>query len=576
MVDLDLIRAGAQHALQASAGPLAALAGVYGVLFHALVVRKLEVEEHLYRFLGIYLAAMASSVPVCVSVLDDAGTALGRAALVTVSFNAGLCASMLVYRAFFHRLRAFPGPFGARLSRFYVTAASARDVQYHEVIRGWHGKYGDFIRTGPRELAIVRRSAVNQIYGPQSECGKSTWYTQVSSDPSQCSIHMTRDWTDHKNRRKAWDRGFSVKAINTYAPRIASKVTLLRQQIATHAARGEALDATKWAMLLTFDIMGAVGFGTDFGGLETGAEHPAIKGIHDHMAVLAVAATVPWLLNLAGKIPGATKGYAPFFEWCAERVRGGFEAQAAPAKPQQQQQQPTDDNIFSHLLRAFIANDASAPPSAAALHEDARAVVIAGSDTTATTLTHVLYFLATHPAAQTQLQRALDAAMPDGAWSFEAARAVAFVDDVVAETLRLKPALLTGGYRTTPPQGLVVDGVPVPGGTNVFVPIQLVQTDERYWPRAREFVPERWGERRAEWRTGEQPWIPFSIGPYSCPGKSLAVATLRIAVSQIALQFDVRLADGEDGREFDGGALDTFTTTLKPLMVTFTPREGRA
>ncbi|KKY15727.1 putative benzoate 4-monooxygenase cytochrome [Diplodia seriata] len=570
MVDLELVRAGAQHALQASPGPLALLASVYGALFHVLVVRKLDVEEHLYAFLGIYLAAMASSVPVCASILHDAGTALGRAALLTGSFNLGLCASMLVYRAFFHRLRAFPGPFGARLSRFYVTAKSARDVQYHEVVRGWHGKYGDFIRTGPRELAIVRRSAVNLIYGPQSDCGKSTWYTQVSSDHTQCSIHMTRDWTDHKNRRKAWDRSFSVKAINTYAPRIATKVSLLRQQIALHAADSKPLDATKWAMLLTFDIMGAVGFGTDFGGLESGVEHPAIKGIHDHMAVLAITATVPWLLNLLGKVPGATKGYAPFFEWCAERAQ-----QAPSEKPQQQQQPASDDNIFSHLLRAFIAKDTSAPPSAAALHEDARAVVIAGSDTTATTLTHVLYFLATHPGAQARLQSALDAAMPDGAWSFEAAKSVPYVDDVVNETLRLKPALLTGGYRTTPKEGLVVDGVHVPGGVNVFVPIQLIQTDERYYPRAGEFVPERWGEKRAEWRTVEAPWVPFSIGPYSCPGKALAVATLRIAVSQIALQFDVRLADGEDGREFDRGALDTFTTTLKPLMVTFAPREGK-
>ncbi|OJD33853.1 cytochrome p450 [Diplodia corticola] len=564
MVDFEIVRAGFQHALRAPpAGALAAVAALYGVLFHALVLRKLQVEEHLYSFLGSYLAAMGAVFPICLLVLD-ARAALARAALLIVSFNAGLYLSMGVYRAFFHRLRKFPGPWGAKLSRFYVTATSARDVQYHVAVKRWHEQYGDFIRTGPRELAIVKASAVNLIYGPQSKCGKSTWYTQVSSDQNECSIHMTRDPNAHKNRRKAWDRGFSVKAINSYEPRIVAKVDELLQQMGRHAAAGKPMDATMWSMLLTFDIMGSVGFGKDFGGLKSGIEHPAIKGIHDHMEILGIMATVPWLLNIASKIPGATAGYAPFRDWCDEQVRTKHQTWAAEKQPQ---------DIFSHLLKAFVEKDATAPPSVASLHEDSRAVVIAGSDTTATTLAHVWFFLAKHPATQRKLQAQLDGVMgrPED-WTYAAARSVGFVDDVINETLRLKPVLLTGGYRTTPPEGIVVDGVHVPGNTNVFVPIQLVQTDARYHPHAAEFIPERFGERRAECQTEKQPWIPFSIGPYSCPGKSLAIATLRTAVSQIAMRFDVELAAGETGEAFDKGAMDTFTTTLKPLMVRFTPR----
>lgn len=119
-------------------------------------------------------------------------------------------------------------------------------------------------------------------------------------------------------------------AINTYAPGISSKVDLLLQQIKAHAAAGESLDASKWTMLLTFDIMGEVGFGKDFGGLKSGIEHPAIKGIHDHMTVLGIMATVPWLLNIAGKIPGATAGYAPFFSWCEEQVKAKYQVSSSP------------------------------------------------------------------------------------------------------------------------------------------------------------------------------------------------------------------------------------------------------
>ena len=189
---------------------------------------------------------------------------------------------------------------------------------------------------GPRELCIVRKSAVPLIYGPQSECLKSSWYAQVSVDHRISSIHMTRDFEDHRRRKKAWDRGFSIKgkhpyhchrrpatlnqaALGTYEPRIKAKADLFASQI--EANLGKPLDATAWSMFLAFDIMGEVGFTKNFNNLDTGIEHAAIKGIHDHMNVLGILSHVPWLLNLMSRIPGATAGYSGFFKWCADEIK---------------------------------------------------------------------------------------------------------------------------------------------------------------------------------------------------------------------------------------------------------------
>ena len=51
------------------------------------------------------------------------------------------------------------------------------------------------------------------------------------------------------------------------------------------------------------------------------------------------------------------------------------------------------------------------------------------------------------------------------------------------------------------------------------------------------------------------------------------MATLRMALSQIALRFDVSFAPGETGEAFDTEAMDTFTTRLSPLMIRFHPRK---
>lgn len=108
--------------------------------------------------------------------------------------------------------------------------------------------------------------------------------------------------------------------------------------------------------------------------------------------------------------------------------------------------------------------------------------------------------------------------MPGGAkdWSYQKVKSVTFIDDIINETLRLKPALLTGGYRVTPAKGLQVDEVYIPGDVNVFVPIQLIQTDERYSKDAHQFIPERWGERRDELDTDSAPFLPFSLGQQAC------------------------------------------------------------
>lgn len=136
------------------------------------------------------------------------------------------------------------------------------------------------------------------------------------------------------------------------------------------------------------------------------------------------------------------------------------------------------------------------------------------SETTATTLASIFFYLAKYPTTLKKLQVQLDQAMPGGAsdWSYEKVKSVTFIDDIINETLRLKPALLTGGYRCTPAQGLQVDEVYIPGDINVFVPMQLIQTDERYYANAREFIPERWGERKIEMATNDAPFFPFSLG----------------------------------------------------------------
>jgi len=105
------------------------------------------------------------------------------------------------------------------------------------------------------------------------------------------------------------------------------------------------------------------------------------------------------------------------------------------------------------------------------LHGDAQLIVIAGSDSVAATLTHVLFELAWHPETARELQEAFDA-LPSLA--HDNLTTVPLLDAVIHETMRLHPPVPSGTQRMTPPEGLVIGDVHIPGNTIVQVPSYTV------------------------------------------------------------------------------------------------------
>jgi hypothetical protein len=119
-------------------------AGLIGVAAHQVVFRHGEwtgqahaiIYSHAIALFAGLAAAFVRSYPIF-EVFRVAG-----------AYLAGLYGSMLIYRAFFHRLGSFPGPFAARLSRFYAFEKATRTNRSCEDVQKLHEQYGDFVRVG--------------------------------------------------------------------------------------------------------------------------------------------------------------------------------------------------------------------------------------------------------------------------------------------------------------------------------------------------------------------------------------------------------------------------------------------
>lgn len=94
-------------------------------------------------------------------------------------------------------------------------------------------------------------------------------------------------------------------------------------------------------------------------------------------------------------------------------------------------------------------------------------------------------------------------------------KAISYLDDIINETLRLKPPIIQGTPRETPAEGITIGQKYIPGYVNVSVPMTLIQRDPRWWLQPDDFIPERWTEKRNLMETDSGPWFPFQLGTYT-------------------------------------------------------------
>ena len=180
--------------------------------------------------------------------------------------------------------------------------------------------------------------------------------------------------------------------------------------------------------------------------------------------------------------------------------------------------EPGEDSMLAVLLDQ--RDEDGNPPSDRHLRDQLVALLAAGHDTSAASLSWAFERLARNPRVQDRLREG----EPE------------YLDAVVKEVLRARPALTIAPRKLLEP--VTIAGHELPAGVHAAACLWLAMRREDLWPDAGAFRPERWLEE------GDPPdpmtWIPFGGGVRRCAGAPFAEMEMREVLRAAATRLDIQ------------------------------------
>ena len=173
------------------------------------------------------------------------------------------------------------------------------------------------------------------------------------------------------------------------------------------------------------------------------------------------------------------------------------------------------DDILSMLLEA--RHDDGSPMSAQELRDELLTMLVAGHETTASTLAWTFERLVREPEVLARLAESLGDPDDDG-----------YLTATVQEALRRRPVLPNTAPRLVK-QPIEVGGWSYPTGVCLVPNAYLLHHDPDVYPDPYAFRPERFLEEQP----GTYTWIPFGGGRRRCIGASFAMLEMKIVIRAI-------------------------------------------
>ncbi|WP_236244654.1 cytochrome P450 [Streptomyces sp. CC210A] len=196
------------------------------------------------------------------------------------------------------------------------------------------------------------------------------------------------------------------------------------------------------------------------------------------------------------------------------------------------------DDLLGLLALADGGEDGTL--DAAELRDQVLVFLLAGHETTATSLAFALHLLALHPEQQErgreEAVRVLGGRTP-AAGDLDA---LPYLTRVLKEAMRLYPAGPVIGRRAV--AATRIDGHTIPAGADVVVAPWVTHRHTRYWDEPERFDPDRFTPDQEKDRP-RYAWFPFGGGPRACIGQHFSMLESVLSLAMILQSYGLEAVD---------------------------------
>ncbi|KAI0378814.1 benzoate 4-monooxygenase cytochrome P450 [Hypomontagnella monticulosa] len=463
---------------------------------------------------------------------------------------------IIIYNLYFHPLSKIPGPWTAAVSECFK-------------IVELHNKYGKAVRIAPNEVSFNTAQSWKDIYGQRQGHQlflKGAFYGGgVFATSGITSIISESRPEVHREMRGYLSGAFSDRAVVEQEELVAQSIDKFIRLVDVRGSGPKGVDMSIMFESMTFDIVGDLAFGESFGALDSNKHHPWISNFLDSLTGMVIT-DISIRYALLGKalqilkrteIKRSAAKVECHEQRCFEAVRRRILKKTDRKDFLTRILQDRDPKVVSDMQIAAHSSD----------------LLIAGSDTTATGLTGILYYLLQFPSTMAKLNAEIRGTFDQYKQINHASTTpLQYLRGVILEGIRLYPPVSVALPRIVPQGGDTVDGYFLPAGVTVGTSHLAASLSPENFRDPLSFKPERWiGSNTDDILESSQPWL---LGPRSCIGRNLAWLELRTTIAKLVWTYDLQLVNPT--LDLHGGSKVLAVLWRKPEMMIRVKNRGVA
>jgi len=403
---------------------------------------------------------------------------------------------------------------------------------------------------------------------------------------------VTVDGSIHQRQRKILGPAFAASQLRLFLKVFQASALKLIEKTKEYVGEGKEVNVLQWTSKIALDIIGITSFRYKFDSINDGQTElmAALDSFGSgeariwpkkwELLFIALWRILPgWVLFLLERLPSRAAMRLRRFKDVATNVsRPIFEKQLIEVA---NDPNPSEKDIVNVLVMSHLANDAKKKMSDPEIDSQLATFIVAGRDTTSSTIAWLLYDLSRHPDVQTKVREEISIAKSKapGALTWDDYDAMAWLNAVIKEVLRYHPhvpSLLREASQDDvlplaepiiTSDGQSCSEIPISKGQVIYASVYTYNC-----------LPSVWGDDAAEWNPcrflEDRRMQQESLGAYAnlmtfgggirgCIGWRFAVMEMQSVVTELLSNFEFNIPKGAP--ELQHGPVDpTFLIPIVP------------